>query len=123
MIDGFIQVPVDGAGKLVDCSVCTTSAGTVYRERDNVSDPTDPLAVAAVRQYAPKAGDYGLVVTELETLQNGSTQDLLFAMFKEMRQVRLMLATSMQESGAATMDDFDPNCDLTQGTDGQDGVN
>lgn len=67
-VDGFIKVPMDSAdptGKSVDTSVVTTSIGLVHRERDNIADPTDGNAIAAVRSRSPNDEDYAVFMREV----------------------------------------------------------
>jgi hypothetical protein len=62
MSDDFVQVPLDSTGKKVDCSVLTTSGGTVERQRCAIGDDTDPAALAKVGNAQPASNAYGLAV-------------------------------------------------------------
>lgn len=62
MADDFIQIAPDGAGKKVDNSSLTVGANTVFRQRTNVSSPTDPNAIAEVKNVPPSSTDYGQLV-------------------------------------------------------------
>jgi hypothetical protein len=48
LADGFIQVPTDSTGKIVDTSELTVSAKTVERQRIVVADPTTAANLATV---------------------------------------------------------------------------
>lgn len=86
MADAFVQLAVDGAGKMMDTTSLTVSAQTVHRQRINHADPTDAAGLAKVRNVLPVAGDYGLVTraippyaTRADTFTagaNGTTLDV-----------------------------------------------
>jgi hypothetical protein len=59
--DAEVQLQPDGSGKQVDCSTVTTGAGTVYRQRNIIGDPSTAAALAAVLNAEPSASSYGLV--------------------------------------------------------------
>ena len=66
MADGVVQLLPDGSGKKVDTSEVTVGSNTVERQRINISDPTDPLAHAAVENSNTIVGnEYGLVTQDL----------------------------------------------------------
>lgn len=68
MANGFIRVPPDSTGKLIDTSELVNSSGdTVQRHRINIADPTTASAVA------PVTSSGGLGVTILGGAASGST--------------------------------------------------
>ncbi len=75
MADDGIQVPPDSTGKNVDCSVLSTGAGTVERQRCIVGDDTDPVALAKVGNAQPGSTDYGLTVRSIP----GAAQPVYFS--------------------------------------------
>jgi hypothetical protein len=46
--DGFVQLPADGSGKLVDMSQVTTTSGTVDRQRVVIGDDSKAAGLAGV---------------------------------------------------------------------------
>ncbi len=60
MANSFIQVPTDGAGKLVDTR--TTDTDGDHRQVIVLGDQATDAAIAEVLNTSPIAGDYGLVV-------------------------------------------------------------
>ena len=60
MANSFIQVPTDGAGKLVDTR--TTDVDGDHRQVIVLGDQATDAAIAEVLNTSPIAGDYGLVV-------------------------------------------------------------
>lgn len=67
MSDGFIQVPPDSTGKLVDTSEVLVGANTVERQRVNISDPTTVNNHAAVETDQRLQVGVGLVNDTVET--------------------------------------------------------
>ncbi|MEI6557970.1 MAG: hypothetical protein WCO00_06150 [Rhodospirillaceae bacterium] len=65
MTDSTIRLAADGTGKYIDVSELTVGATTVERQRINISDPTSPTAIAAVKDAstAAAAADPALVVS------------------------------------------------------------
>jgi hypothetical protein len=61
MADGFVQVPTDSIGKIIDTSELTVNTKTVERQRIVLADPTGAAALAAIENTAPGLTDYGLV--------------------------------------------------------------
>jgi len=59
MADQTILLPT---GQNLDSSELVVAGQTVQRERDNIADPTDPLAIAKVKNAAPAADDYAIAV-------------------------------------------------------------
>jgi len=52
VVDGLVQVGLDGVGKKLDNSVVVQDGGdTVYRERINISDPVEVNAHARVQDF------------------------------------------------------------------------
>ena len=69
VVDGLVQVALDGAGKKIDNSVVVQDGGdTVYRERVNISDPVDPNAHARVQDYIDGL-ENGLVTRDVYAVQ------------------------------------------------------
>ena len=65
VVDGIVQVALDGAGKKIDNSVVVQAGGdTVYRERINISDPVDPNAHARVQDFVDGL-EQGLVTRDV----------------------------------------------------------
>ena len=63
MSDQKIPIPAaDPAGKQIDATELTTTAGVVERQRVAIGADNDPLGVVDVDNYEPEIADYGLVV-------------------------------------------------------------
>jgi hypothetical protein len=63
-VDQILKLPPDTAntGKNLDASELTVAGQVVERERINIADPTDPAAIAAVKNGALAGTEYGEVV-------------------------------------------------------------
>lgn len=107
--DSFVGVPPDGAGKLIDTSAVTTTDGLVQRERDNIADPSDPVAIANVRQDSTYTSDYGVVVRLADTGSDGPFSDTFYKMLQELRSIRILLTHLATQDGSASSVDFEPN--------------
>jgi hypothetical protein len=67
VVDAVVQVPPDSNGKMIDNSSLTVGANTVYRQRGNLSSPSDPNGHAEVRAAVPAPTDYGVVTRQAPT--------------------------------------------------------
>lgn len=65
MADDVIQLAPDGIGKKVDNSSLIVGPNTVYRQRTNLSSPSDPSGIAEIKNVPPSSSDYGLLVRKI----------------------------------------------------------
>ena len=65
MADVFVQVPPDSTGSKIDNTSLTVNAQTVFRQRGNISSPTDANGHAEVKAAQPALTDYGVCVRQV----------------------------------------------------------
>lgn len=66
---GFIQVPPDSSGKKVDTVTLTDATVEVHRQKIVLTGAGGTAEVAVITNAAPAAGDYGMVVRNVGTIQ------------------------------------------------------
>jgi len=67
MADGFVAVAPDSTGKIIDATELVVGTKTVERQRINIADPANPLAIQSVT--AP--GTAGLFASAIQGVING----------------------------------------------------
>jgi len=93
MADGFVQVPPDQSGKLIDTSQIVDGSGlTVQRQRVAIGDQFTANSLAAVMVPPLTGTEYGLVTLDPATQALQRNMEVTTRILGALRRIELILA-------------------------------